>query len=90
MRELIGDKPDAVLLSLSEAIESDITEVLEMKNLDRLTTPLTASDYACILGNFRGGIGHFQLGFGIRNAWTKNLPWMLMAVPQPEPRRGAF
>ena len=90
MWELIDGKLESVLLSLSEAIESDITEVLEMKNHDGLTTPLTASDYACILGNFRGGIGHFQLGFGIRNAWTKNLPWMLMAVPHPEPRRGAF
>ena len=86
--EVIDGELDSVITSLGNQLEFNLTEAIAMKEVDGLTGPLTSSDYALIIGNFQSGIVYLQLGFGIRLSWSKHLPWMLLALPHPDARRG--
>ena len=86
--EVIDGKLDTILSALGEAIEADIVSTVGLKNNDGLTDPLSASDLVLILVDYRAGVAHIQLSLGIRLSWRKNLPWLLMAIPHPNPDRG--
>ena len=69
-------------------MEDDLMHTMNMKNADGLTEPLSHQDMVLTITDYRAGMLHLQLGFGIRNAWSKNLPWLLMAIPHPNASRG--
>ena len=86
--EVIDGKLDDVIKGLSSAMEDDLMHTMNMKNADGLTEPLSHQDMVLIITDYRAGMLHLQLGFGIRNAWSTNLPWLLMAIPHPNASRG--
>ena len=86
--EVIDGKVDRVVRDLGESFELDIRHAFEVTSADGLSDPLGPDDIAVVLMDFNGGVSHIQLGFGIRLAWTKNLPFMLMALPHPDASRG--
>ena len=86
--EVIHGKLDSVITGLGNQLEAYLTEAIAMKEGDGFTGASTSSDYALIIGNFQSGIVYLQLGFGIRLSWSKHLPWMLLALPHPDARRG--
>ena len=86
--EVIGGKLDRVVQELGQLFEADVRNAFEATSADGLSDPLDAGDVAVVLGNFHAGISHMQLGFGVRLAWARNLPFMLMALPHPDASRG--
>ena len=85
---VVDGRLDFVISDLGNAIETDVMDAMHLKNSDGLTTPLSPDDFALIMGDFRAAIAFLQLGFGVRMAWTKILPFILMAIPHPNPVRG--
>ena len=86
--ELIDGKLDRIVQETGELFEAEVRQAFEVTSADGLSDPLGPDDVAIVFGDYHGGVSHIQLGFGIRLAWTKNLPFMLMALPHPDASRG--
>ena len=87
--EVIDGRVDDLLRDIGQAFENDILQTVDIKNADGLTQPLNPADLSKVLTDYRGGLAHIQFALDLRLSWRRNLPWMLMGIPHPNPARGA-
>ena len=89
VQELIDAGIEQVFEDLKQEHLAELVEALEaMKDDGVCAEPLTDADIAEILDDFGRACSHYLLAFGVKFAWTRAFPWIIMVLVPHEKQRG--
>ena len=80
---------EQVFADLKKVSLAELVEALEVMKGDGVCPePLTDADIAEILDDFERACSHYLFSFGVKFAWTRAFPWIIMVLVHHGKRRG--
>ena len=85
--QVADGKLEEIVSEVAAVGKRDLEILVSERKGDGLTDDITDSQISMVMRDFHAGCGVLEVGFGLKFAYSKNLPYILMGLCHPVPAR---